>query len=367
MDFNMDLFNMNSEDLFKSNSINDMIYRPKPQDGKDNVYKAVIRFIPFFSNPKASIQKKWSIWLKNPNTNKAKYIDCPTSIGEDSILYSLYWKLKNSENAEEVSLADNFSRSEKYYSIVQIIKDPNKPDLNGQFKIFQYGKKIWEKLKNVTNDDMGNKVDPFDIFNGKNFLLHVKQVSNFPNYDDSQFMANNEPIMIDGKPIVNDPKNYKEIFEYLKNVSPDLEQYGFKAWTDEDKRFVFDVIDAVLPTGKIKQELFKNLNTNTKNTKSNTTVRKESKIIEEDDDEVITKPKSKVNAPTVEQPKPKKKATIDISTIDDSDDMDDIDDIINSGLINKKPKDSPFKEDVDMEEYDLDDEDLDEDELYKNL
>ena len=56
-------------------------YNPSAAKGKNNLYQSIIRFIPWWENPKhGSIQEKWVSYLIDPVTNRGRYIDCPSSV-----------------------------------------------------------------------------------------------------------------------------------------------------------------------------------------------------------------------------------------------------------------------------------------------
>lgn len=291
--FNFDATSILKEDKKKFTS--EDLYKPTAKDGKDNVYKSVIRFLPYVVDPDKSIINKWQVWLENPDNQQKKFVDCPSTIKAKSILQDTYFALAKSQSAQDQELAKNFSRRETFYSLVQIIKDPNHPELEGKIKIFQYGRKVYDKIKNIANpgDDMTEKNDPFNLFTGKPFMLHIKIVSSFNNYDDSQFLSKEAPIEIGGKVMTKNKENFPLIKAYLEDNSPDLSKYYYQPWDEDTKNFVLDCIDAIIPSGKIKEKLF-NLNNGekvsyaapkatTQPRKANPTIKVEREDLEEDD------------------------------------------------------------------------------------
>ena len=58
-----DIFNLNIADVdtheVKSKSATSDIYKPSADEGKDGVYKALIRFVPNPTNPRNSLIKKY--------------------------------------------------------------------------------------------------------------------------------------------------------------------------------------------------------------------------------------------------------------------------------------------------------------------
>jgi len=243
-----DIFNLSVDSFFeeqKLTSANER-FKPDPAKGKENVYKAVIRFLPWYKDPKKSIMKKWNCWLTNPVTNESLSVDCPTTIGEKSIIYDTFWKLKNSKSAREQELSNFFSRRQKFASLVQIIKDDNNPENNGKILVWEYGVKIKNKIdaELKPEDSFTKPCNPFDLFEGKPFFVHVTIVSSYNNYDNCRFLEA-MPITIDGKKMQKTPEDMEKIREYLK-TSPDLSKYDFQPWTPEIKEFVNEAVNAAL-------------------------------------------------------------------------------------------------------------------------
>jgi hypothetical protein len=224
-------------------------YNPSAAKGKNNIYQAIIRFIPWWQNPKhGSIQDKWVSYLIDPITNRAKYVDCPSSVGKPSPLQDIYWKLKKSESVKEQKLADLFSRRHSYASLIQVIRDENNPELEGKILAFRYGVKLWEKINAELKPVIGEKHDPFDIMNGKAFALVITKVSGFNNYDQSKFVDKRIPLCIpkDGKLIpVSASTDKATIFNWAKDNSPDLTKYAYKEWDQETYDYVNHIITTV--------------------------------------------------------------------------------------------------------------------------
>ena len=224
-------------------------YQPAAAKGKNNVYQAIIRFIPWWQAPKQSIKDKWVCWLVDPVTQKGKFVDCPSSVGQKSPLQDTYWKLKKSESVMLQKQADTFSRKHSYASLIQVIKDDNNKELEGKVLVWKYGVKVWEKINAELNPIMGEPHDPFDILNGKAFALIVTKVSGYNNYDQSKFLDKRIPLCIPdqtGKLVmINDKTDKKTVFEWVKSNSPDLSKYEYKEWDQETHAYVNQVIVAV--------------------------------------------------------------------------------------------------------------------------
>lgn len=267
-----DLFSLTPEDFKEkdSKSTNLERYKPDAKKGKDGTYKSVIRFLPWYKDPKnKSIMSKWNCWLVDPVSGDGKYVDCPSTIGGKSIIQETYFRLKKSESVADQELAKKFSRRQTFASLVQIIDDKINPELNGKIMVFQYGIKIYNKLMSEMQPEMGKPHVPFDLFEGKPFFLNLKIVADYNNYDDCKFLDEKSPIKIDGEEIEKTNEGVQKVVEYLKANSPDLEKYGYHPWTDEITEFVNTCIKNIVPKGKLVADLAKTTSTTkTKKTES---------------------------------------------------------------------------------------------------
>lgn len=247
-----DLFNLSTDDLVKKEeSSGTNLFKPYADRGKDGVYSAVVRFVPWVKSPKKSIMDKWTCWLEDPLTDKGKYIDCPSSVGKKSILSDMYWKLKKSDSVAEQDLADNFSRRRTFASLIQIIKDKNNPDNEGKIMIWSYGIKVHDKIMEIMEPEFGEPHVPFDLFEGRPFHVKVKKVSGYNNYDSCKFLDTPQPILLDdGKTVEQDEEGMKTIYKYLENNSPDLSKYDYMEWDEDTTSYVHNVIANTVPGGR---------------------------------------------------------------------------------------------------------------------
>lgn len=257
---NFDIFSLDNEDFLKpevqTNLSDSNLYKPYPELGKDGVYKALIRFIPNIANPKKSKIHKYYVWLKDPVDNSNLVADCPSTVGKKSILKDIFWKLKNSPSAKDQDLAKSFSRKEDYYSLIQIVKDPNKTELEGKIMIFKFGKKVADLIEQQIKPEYGSPCNPYDLFDGKNFGVHVRKVGDWNNYDLCQFVGEKGPISIGGQSIEKSEGDQKRIVDYLKTGPQDLiEKYDYKEWTDEERDKIMSIIRNTVPDGRMISDI----------------------------------------------------------------------------------------------------------------
>jgi len=243
-----DIFNLSNEDFIEKNEKKVSEYfKPDPKKGKDNTYKALIRFIPFYKDPKKSKIKKYSYWLTDPLTSDGFSVDCPSTINQKSILQDTFWKLKKSPSVAEQKLSDKFKRRENYYSLIQIVKDDQEPENVGKIKIFKFGQKLNNIIQGEIQPEYGKPSNPYDPFKGRVMALHVNIVAGFNNYDTTKFVGDESPVIIDGKPIEKTQEGMNAFVEYLKANSPALENCDFRPWTEDEKAKIKSVIENTVP------------------------------------------------------------------------------------------------------------------------
>ena len=255
----LDIFNLDSETLVtksSSNKTGDLdFYKPYPEDGKDGVYKSLIRFIPNPADPAKSKIHKYYVYLKDPSTDNSFSVDCPSTVGKKSILKDIFWKLKNSHSAADQELAKKFSRKEDYYSLIQVVQDKNKPELEGKIMIFKYGKKLNDLIEAQLKPEYGEKCNPFDLFEGREFAVHVRKVGEWNNYDLCSFVGEKSSIKINGSSMKKDQNDMNTILEYLKTGPQNLTSFDYKDWDDETTEKVMRVIRNTVPEARIVNDI----------------------------------------------------------------------------------------------------------------
>lgn len=255
------LFDFNVDDILKSanesNTIGNDIYRPNIIKENLTTYSAVLKLLPWYKNVGSSIIDKWVVFLNNPNTNEMKSFDCPTTLGKDvpSVFQTAFFALRESQKSSLRDLQKSFKRTKQYFSLVQIIEDDQHPELVGQVKIWQYTQQCYDIIKTlskpVSKFDKAN--NPFDIFNGKLFNFNIKlkvesKTLKFPDYTGSKFLDKTHGILIKGEEY--DSMDQKaEIVTYLKENSPNLDQFVYKELTSENKSYIENTILDLIPEG----------------------------------------------------------------------------------------------------------------------
>lgn len=267
---NVDLFdNVDAQSdtlnfLDKKTNALDGIYRPKI-DAKNKTYTSIIRFLPNLSKDgkvlQSAIEKHQHYVDFKTHPELSGYYDCMKNFTDKCDICTMYWKMFNSKNAVEKEKADLIKRNTKYYSYVLIIEDEQNRDLEGKIMVFPYGFKIKEKIKDQKdgNNTSGEPCNIFDLANGKNFKLVIKEVAGYPNYDSSLFQ-DSTPIIINGKkaPVTVDEKTGKnkitdqrvkdKITKFLLERTVELEDHQAKEWSSEDAYKVQQILEIISGT-----------------------------------------------------------------------------------------------------------------------
>ena len=256
---NLDIFNLDAESLVtpvkKEGSKDLEFYKPYPEDGKDGVYKSLVRFVPNSSEPTKSKIHKYYVYLKDPSTGNGFSVDCPSTVGKKSVLKDIFWKLQNSNSAADKELSKNFSRKEDYYSLIQIVQDKNRPELEGKIMIFKFGKKLNDMIEAQLKPEYGEPVNPFDLFNGKLFSIHARKVGEWNNYDLCQFVGDKMAIIVDGSSVEKTEEGREIVTKYLKTGPLDLDKYDYNDWSDAESEKIMRIIRNTIPDGRMVSEI----------------------------------------------------------------------------------------------------------------
>jgi hypothetical protein len=113
-----------------------------------------------------------------------------------------------------------------------VITDPKNPDNEGQVKLFKFGKKIFDKITLAMNPQYQDEkpINPFDLWNGANFKIKIRQVEGYRNYDLSSF--DNPTTLSEDDAVLEkiwkseyslkeftDPKNFKSYDELKRKLN----------------------------------------------------------------------------------------------------------------------------------------------------
>ena len=256
---NLDIFNLDAEAFVTKpaqQGEKDLeFYKPYPEDGKDGVYKSLIRFVPNPVDPYKSKIHKYYVYLNDPASGNGFPVDCPSTVGKKSILKDLFWKLKNSHSAADQELSKKFSRKEDFYSLIQVVQDKNKPELEGKIMIFKFGKKLNDMIEAQLQPEYGDPCNPYDLFEGREFAVSVRKVGEWNNYDLCSFVGERTPIRVNGVSMKKTKEDMETILSYLNEGPKNLSSFDYKDWDEELTEKVMNVIRNTVPEQRVINEI----------------------------------------------------------------------------------------------------------------
>jgi gp32 DNA binding protein like len=155
------------------------------------------------------------------------------------------WATKVEANIE---LAKKQKRKLVYVSNILVIKDPTTPENNGKVFKYRYGQKIFEKITALLTpeNDGVSKVKSVNVFcpyEGADFVLKIKEVSGFPNYDASRFETPS-PLFDGDEKLINEVCDKQYLLKGL--IAPDQ----FKTYAQLKKRL--DIATGVIQRKRIE-------------------------------------------------------------------------------------------------------------------
>jgi hypothetical protein len=192
---------------------------------------AVIRFLPAPGGEDVPFVRVFEHGFKGQSTGLWYIEKSLTTIGQADPVSEYNTQLWNS-TTDDASPARKQARDQKrkltYVSNVFVVKDPANPENEGKVMLFKYGKKIFDKLNEAMNPAFADEepTNPFDMWEGANFKIKIRNVAGYRNYDSSEFDVRG-PLKRDDEQLEKiwkseyslqefiDPKNFKD-YDTLK-------------------------------------------------------------------------------------------------------------------------------------------------------
>lgn len=197
----------------------------KPTRDKAGNGFAIIRFLPPSSGEEMPFARLWDHGFQGP-TGLWYIENSLTTIGKDDPVSEFNSKLWNSGVEQDKEQARKQKRRLKYISNVYIVKDSGNPDNDGKVFMYQFGKKIFDKLNDLMNPSFEDEspVNPFDFWEGANFRLKIRQFEGYPNYDKSEF---------DGpSPLFEDDDELEGVWKQQHSLQELVDEKNFKSYGD---------------------------------------------------------------------------------------------------------------------------------------
>ena len=183
-----------------------------------------------------------------------------TTLGQKDPVSEYNTTLWNSGIEANKEIARKQKRRLHYIANILVVSDPSNPSNEGQIKLFKFGKKIFDKITEAMNPEFADEtpINPFDMWEGANFKLKIRNVEGYRNYDKSEFADKSALLEGDDAKLeelwkkefslkeFTEPSNFKS-YEVLKakldkvlgfdggsSVKTKAEDAVFKKFDDED-------------------------------------------------------------------------------------------------------------------------------------
>ena len=159
----------------------------KPEVDKAGNGYAVLRFLPAPEGEDLPWTRYWDHGFQGPG---GWYIEKSlTSIGQNDPVGEVNTKLWNSGLDSDKEIARKQKRRLHYVANVLVVSDPAHPENEGRVFLYQFGKKIFDKMMDVMQPQFQDEepINPFDLWEGANFKLKIRNVEGYRNYDKSEF------------------------------------------------------------------------------------------------------------------------------------------------------------------------------------
>lgn len=134
------------------------------------------------------------------------------------------WKTKDTELVDQ---ARKQKRKLLYVSNVYVVKHTARPEDEGKVFLYAYGKKIFDKILSAMDPAEEDEMEPIPVFNlwdGANFHVRIKNVEGYRNYDESKFNA--------PKPLKDDDDELEAIFNQEHSLLDEVGLDKFKSYAD---------------------------------------------------------------------------------------------------------------------------------------
>ena len=209
----------------------------KPDVDKAGNGYAVIRFLQAPDGEDVPFVRIWDHGFQGPG---GWYIEKSlTTLNEKDPVSEYNSILWNSGIEANKELVRKQKRRLSYYSNILVVKDPSRPQNEGKVFLFKYGKKIFDKINEAMHPQFADEkpINPFDLWDGANFKLKIRQVDGYRNYDKSEF---DKP-----EPVASNDTDIEKIWKSQHSLQKLLDRSNFKSY-DELKVRLDRVINAAI-------------------------------------------------------------------------------------------------------------------------
>lgn len=219
----------------------------KPVVDKAGNGYAILRFLPATEGQEIPWVQYWDHGFKGP-TGQWYIEKSLTSIGQPDPVGELNSRLWNSGIEDDKETARKQKRRLHYVTNVLVVSDPSAPHNEGKVFMYQFGKKIFDKVMDLMQPQFPDEkpINPFDFWNGADFVLKIRNVEGYRNYDKSEFRS--PSALHDG-----DEARLEEVYNKLYPITEFTDPTSYKTY-DELKTKLHQVLGEQAPR-TVKQEV----------------------------------------------------------------------------------------------------------------
>ena len=205
----------------------------KPGVDKAGNGYAVIRFLPAPQGEDVPFVRVWDHGFQGPG---GWYIEKSlTTIGEKDPVSEYNAQLWNSGIESNKDVVRKQKRRLYFISNIYVVKDPSNPNNEGKVFLYRYGKKIFDKLNDMMHPQFEDEkpINPFDMWEGADFKLKIRQVEGYRNYDKSELDL--------FRAILDDDDELESIWKSQSSLHEFVDPKNFKSY-DELKGKLYKVL-----------------------------------------------------------------------------------------------------------------------------
>ena len=218
----------------------------KPTIDKAGNGYAEIRFLPAPEGEDLPWVRYWDHGFKGP-TGRWYIERSLTSIGQNDPVGEMNSQLWNSGRDEDKETARRQKRRLHYVSNILVVSDPGNPANEGKVFLYQYGKKIFDKIMDVMQPQFQDEdpVNPFDFWEGATFKLKIRNVEGYRNYDKSEFTSPSA--------LSNDDTELEGYYNKLYKLQEFLDPANYKSYAELKQKL--NAVLGVEPTMTVREEV----------------------------------------------------------------------------------------------------------------
>lgn len=198
----------------------------KPDVDKAGNGYAVIRFLPPHPDEDYAWVQYWDHGFQGPG---GWYIEKSlTTFNQKDPVAEYNSQLWNSGVDENKEVARKQKRRLHYVSNIYIVKDPSNPQNEGKVFLFSFGKKIFDKINDLMTPQFQDEepINPFDLIEGANFKMKIRQVEGYRNYDKSEF--DSAGPLFD----MEEEEKFNKVLAAIQPLKPIIDPSQFKSYAE---------------------------------------------------------------------------------------------------------------------------------------